>query len=59
MPQNSLTGGKVDVGGDETANFGVVVSALELVEPGFFIIHIAAIAEGLFRAKGLCERTAC
>ena len=57
MPQNSLTGGKVDVGGDETANFGVVVSALEIVEPGFFIIHISAIAEGLFRAEGLCERT--
>ena len=57
MPQNSLTGGKVDVGGDETANFGVVVSALQVIEPGFLVIHIAAIAEGLFRTECLCERT--
>ena len=57
MSQNSLTGGEVDIGGDEAANFGVVVSALQVIEPGFFIIHISAIAEGLFRAEGLCERT--
>ena len=57
MPQHSLSGGEVDVGGDEAAEFGVIVSALEIVEPGFLVIHIAAIAEGLFRAKGFCERT--
>ena len=59
MPQHSLTGGEVDVGGDEAAEFGVVISALEVIEPGFLVIHISAIAEGLFRAEGLCERTAC
>ena len=57
MPQNSLTGGEVDVGGDETAEFGVVVSALEIVPACFLVIHIAAIAEGLFRAEGFCQRT--
>ena len=57
MSQNSLTGGEVDVGRDEAAEFGVVITALEIVEPCFFIIHIAAIAEGLFRAEGLCKRT--
>ena len=57
MTQNSLTSGEVDIGGDEAANFGVVVSALEIVEPGFLVIHITPIAEGLFRAEGLCERT--
>ena len=59
MSQHSLTGGKVDVGRDEAAEFGVVISALEIVPACFFVIHIAAIAEGLFRAKGFCERTAC
>ena len=57
MSQHSLTGGEVDVGGDEAAEFGVVISALEVIEPGFLVIHISAIAEGLFRAEGLCERT--
>ena len=57
MSQNSLTGGKVDVCGDEAAEFGVIVSALQVIKPGFLVIHIAAIAEGLFRAEGLCKRT--
>ena len=35
MPQNSLTGGEVDIGGDEAAEFGVIVSALQVIEPGF------------------------
>ena len=57
MPQNSLTSGEVDVCGDEAANFGVVISALEIVPACFLVIHIAAIAEGLLRAEGLCQRT--
>ena len=57
MSQHPLTGGEVDIGGDEAANFGVIVSALQVIEPGFLVIHVAAIAEGLFRAKGFCERT--
>ena len=56
MPQHSLAGGEVDVGGDEAANLGVVVSALQVIEPRFFIIYIAAIAEGLLRAEGRGER---
>ena len=59
MSQHPLTGGEVDVGGDEAAEFGVIVSALQVIEPGFLVIHITPIAEGLFRAKGFCERTAC
>ena len=37
MPNNPLAGGKVDVGGDEAAEFGVVISALEIVPAGFFV----------------------
>ena len=57
MPNNPLAGGKVDVGGDEAAEFGVVISALQVIEPRFFIIYIAAIAEWLFRTEGFCKRT--
>ena len=53
MSQHSLTGGKVDVGRDEAAEFGVIVSALEIVEPGFLVIHITPIAAGLVRAEFL------
>ena len=57
MSQNSLTGGKVDVCGDEAAEFGVIVSALQVIEPGFLVIYVTPIAEGLFRSKGFCQRT--
>ena len=35
MPENALAGGEEDIGGNKPADFGVVVSALEVVEPGF------------------------
>ena len=57
MSQNSLSGGEVDIGGDEAAEFGVVISALEIVPACFLVIHITPVAEGLFRAKDLCKRT--
>ena len=57
MSYNSLTGGKVDIGGDEAANFGVIITALEIVPACFLVIHITAIAEWLFSAECLCERT--
>ena len=59
MPQHSLAGGEVDVGGDEAANLGVVVSALQVIKAGFFIIYVATIAEWLLRAEGRGERAGC
>jgi len=35
MPENALACGKEDIGGNEPADFGVIVPALEVVEPGF------------------------
>ena len=35
MPENVLAGGEEDIGRDEPADFGVIVPALEVVEPGF------------------------
>ena len=57
MSQHPLTGGEVDVGGDEAANFGVIVSALQVIKPGFLVIYVTPVAEGLFRAEGFCQRT--
>ena len=54
MSQHPLTGGEVDVGGDEAANLGVVVSALQVIKPGFGWTYICtrqpqrAIARSLF-----------
>ena len=35
MPENALAGGEEDIGGNKPADFGVIVPALEVVEPGF------------------------
>ena len=35
MPNYALAGGEEDIGRDEPADFGVIVPALEVVEPGF------------------------
>ena len=32
MPENALAGGEEDIGGNEPADFGVIVPALEVVE---------------------------
>ena len=37
MPENALAGGKEDIGGNKPADFGVIVPALEVVEPGFLV----------------------
>ena len=35
MPENALAGGEEDIGGNEPADFGVIVPALEVVETCF------------------------
>ena len=37
MPQNTLTGGKSDVCGDEAANLWVAVAALQILPARFFV----------------------
>ena len=37
MSQDTLAGGEEDIGGNKPADFGVIVPALEVVEPGFFV----------------------
>ena len=43
----SLADGGVGIGIDKSADFRVVVAALEVVQPGFTVIHIAPIAQGV------------
>ena len=45
MPNYTLAGGEEDIGRDEPADFGVIVPALEVVEPGFFVIYISTVTE--------------
>ena len=44
---NSLAGGGVGVSIDESTDSGIVISALEIIEPGLGIVVIAAVAEGV------------
>ena len=51
MPNYALAGGEEDIGRDEPADFGVVVSALEVVEAGFLIIDISTVTEGIILSE--------
>jgi hypothetical protein len=42
IAQHALTGGSIGVRIDEPAYFGVVISALEIVQPGLSSIDLAA-----------------
>ena len=37
-----------DVRGEESADGGIVVAALEVIEPGFVVVVIAPVAEGVY-----------
>ena len=51
MPENALAGGEEDIGGNEPADFGVIVPALEVVEAGFLIIDIPTVTEGIILSE--------
>ena len=50
-----MTSGHIYVGGDEAADFGVVVAGGEIVEAGFGIVVVTAITERVVRAKCSCQ----
>ena len=60
IAQQTLAGGGEDVGIDKAADLGVVISRLQIVEPGFRIEVIAAVAEGVHVSKraGLAQNIA-
>ena len=47
MAQDALAGGSDGVGINESANRRVVISGMKVIEPGFGIVVIAAVAEGV------------
>ena len=51
MPNYALAGGKEDVGGNKPAYFGVIVPALEVIEPRFLIEHVSTVAEGIILSE--------
>jgi len=42
-----LVGGNEGVGVEETADFGVVIAALQVIKLGFLVVDIAAVAQGV------------
>ena len=59
MPENTLTGGKEYVGGDESPGRGIVVSRLQVVEPGLVVVHVSAVAERLNETQCARKRAGC
>ena len=51
MPENALAGGEEDIGGNEPADFGVIVPALEVVETRLLVIDISTITEGIILSE--------
>ena len=52
IAEEALAGGGVGVGVDESADGGVVVAGLEVIEPGFGVVDIAAVAQGIDLCQG-------
>ena len=51
MPNYALAGGEEDIGGNEPADFGVIVPALEVVETCLLVIHISTVTEGIILSE--------
>ena len=48
-----MSGGNKDIRVDKTADFGVVITALEVVEFRFYVVYIGTIAQRIEGAKGV------
>ena len=47
MPDNTLAGGGITIRIDESADFRIIVAALEVIEPSLGIVIVATVAEGI------------
>ena len=47
------------IGVQESADLGVIISALEVVESGFGVVDVAAVTEGVQGAEGRCQGACC
>ena len=44
VAQDTLAGGDESVGVDKSAEVGIIITALEVIELGFLVVHIAMVA---------------
>ena len=51
MPENALAGGEEDIGGNEPADFRVIVPALEVVETCLLVIDISTVTKGVILSE--------
>ena len=51
VAQQTLAGGGEDICIDESTNLRIIIPGLEVVEPGFSIVVVAAIPEGVHVSK--------
>ena len=42
MPEDALAGGSEDIGINESAEFGVIIAGLQVIETGFYVVELAA-----------------
>ena len=47
IPQEALAGAAVGIGVEKALNDGVIISALEIIEAGFRIVVVSAVAQGV------------
>lgn len=40
---------------EETAPFGIVISALQVIQASFSVVDVAAVAQGVMQAEGVCH----
>ena len=52
MSQDALSCGSIPIRIEEAASGGVVISALQVIEAGFGVVVVAAVAEGINRCEG-------
>ena len=57
VANEALTGGDEDVRIEESTDFGVVITALQIIKPGLGVIHIATIGQGVRNTEGICHAT--
>ena len=55
MSNYALSGGQEDIGGNESAYFGIVVPGLEVVEACLLVVNVPPVAEGVQHAQCGCQ----
>lgn len=51
VPYNTLPGGEIDIRRYEPAGGGIIVAALEVVQPRLTVVDVASVTEGLIESE--------